>query len=111
MEKMLHYNDYYGTINFSVEDNILYGKVIGIKGVLSYEGRTLEELNEDFKNTVNEYINDCKERNIIPQKSYKGSFNVRLNPDLHRDLAIYAKKNDESLNSAVEKAIKQYIHC
>ena len=56
----LHYKDYYGTINVSEEDNILYGKVIGIKGLLSYEGETVEELKQDFREVVDEYIADCK---------------------------------------------------
>ena len=81
----LHYKDYYGTINVSEEDNILYGKVIGIKGLLSYEGETVEELKQDFQEVVDEYIADCKKNNIKPQISYKGTFNVSITPDLNRD--------------------------
>ncbi|NRO27280.1 DNA repair protein [Lactobacillus helveticus] len=58
--KMLHYKDYYGTVNISEEDNVLHGKVIDIKGLLSYEGETVEELKQDFHNVVDEYITDCK---------------------------------------------------
>lgn len=58
--KMLHYKDYYGTVNISEEDNVLYGKVIGIKGLLSYEGKTIEGLKQDFHNVVDEYVADCK---------------------------------------------------
>lgn len=105
----LHYKDYYGTINVSEEDNILYGKVIGIKGLLSYEGETVEELKQDFREVVDEYIADCKRNNIKPQISYKGTFNVRIAPELHRDLAKYADNNKESLNSAVTTAIENLV--
>lgn len=57
---MLHYKDYYGTVNISEEDNVLYGKVSGIKGLSSYEGETVEELKQGFHNVVDEYIVDCK---------------------------------------------------
>ncbi|AEG39866.1 hypothetical protein [Lactobacillus kefiranofaciens] len=66
---MLHYKDYYGTVNVSEEDNILYGQVIGIKGVLTYEDNTIEGLKQDFRNVVDEYILDCERRNIKPQIS------------------------------------------
>lgn len=65
--KILHYKDYYGTVNVSEEDNILYGKVIGIKGLLSYEGKTTEDLKRDFQGIIDEYIADCKRKNIKPQ--------------------------------------------
>lgn len=79
----LHYKNYYGTINVSSENNLLYGKVIGIKGLLSYEGKTVAELKKDFQDVVNEYIDDCNKKGIKPQVSYKGTFNVRINPELH----------------------------
>ena len=107
--KMLHYKDYYGTVNISEEDNVLYGKVIGIKGLLSYEGETVEELKQDFHNVVDEYIAGCKRNNIKPQVSYKGTFNVRITPELHKDLVEYAEANNESLNSAVTTAIERLV--
>lgn len=107
--KTLHYKDYYGTVNVSEEDNILYGQVIGIKGLLSYEGTTVVELKQDFQEVVDEYIADCKKNNIKPQVSYKGTFNVRIKPELHRSLVEYADENNESLNSAVTTAIKNLV--
>lgn len=105
----LHYKKYYGTINASSEDNLLYGKVIGIKGLLSYEGKTVAELKKDFENVVDEYIQDCKKQGIKPQASYKDTFNVCISPELHEDLVKYADRNDESLNSAVTYAIKKLV--
>ena len=106
MKKELSYKGYYGSVEYSLEDDVLYGKVIGIKGLLSYEGQTLDELRKDFQGVIDEYLEDCKVQGIMPQKSYKGSFNVRITPELHMKAASQA----ESLNSLVEKAIKKYVN-
>lgn len=87
----------------------MYGKVVGIKPLLSYEGNSVQELKDDFQKVVDEYLKDCEERNVVPEQPYKGSFNVRINPELHRIVAMYAMKNGKSLNATVEEAIKQYV--
>ena len=110
MKKELSYKGYYGSVDYSLEDDVLYGKVIGIKGLLSYEGQTLDELKKDFQGVVDEYLADCEAQGIKPQKSYKGSFNVRITPELHMKAAAYAASQAESLNSLVEKAIKKYVN-
>lgn len=109
MKKELSYKDYYGTVEYSLDDDILYGKVIGINGLLSYEGQTLDELRKDFESVVDEYLQDCESQGIKPQKSYKGSFNVRISPELHMKAANYAASKEESLNSLVEEAIAKYV--
>lgn len=109
MSNLLVYKDYYGTVEFSREDKCLYGKVVGMKSLLSYEGNSVKELEEDFQRSVDEYLQDCQERNVKPEQSYKGSFNVRISPELHRSIAIYALENGKSLNSAVEEAIGNLI--
>ena len=88
MSDLLSYKNYNGTVEFSKEDNCLFGKVIGIKSLISYEGASVKELEQDFHNAVDEYLEDCKERNIEPEQPYKGTFNVRISPELHRTIAI-----------------------
>lgn len=105
----LKYKQYYGTVDFSLADGRLFGKVVGIKNQLSYEGRTLAELVADFHETVDEYLADCQRAGVTPQRSYKGSFNVRITPALHQQLAEYAAEHDESLNAAVETAIRRLV--
>lgn len=67
--RRLHYKEYYGTVNTSEKDNILYGQVIGIEGLLSYEGSTINELEQDFRAVVDGYLKDCKQKHIKPQVS------------------------------------------
>lgn len=109
MSNMLAYKGYNGTVEYSQSDNILFGKVLGIKGLISYEGISIESLQQDFKDAIDDYLEMCAENNEEPQKPYKGSFNVRISPELHRELAIYAESHGQTLNSAVEEAIRTYV--
>jgi len=109
MNDLLEYKDYYGTVEFSASDNVLHGKVLGIKGLISYEGNSIQELKKDFEEAIDEYLEMCAHENTEPQKAYKGKFNVRVSPELHKTLVYYAASHNQSLNSTVEEAIRQYV--
>ena len=109
MSNLLSYKNYNGTVEYSREDECLFGKVIGIKSLLSYEGQSVQELEQDFKTVIDEYLQDCKEKNIEPEQPYKGTFNVRISPELHRNIAVYAIEHGKSLNAAVEEAIGKMV--
>ncbi|MCD8295635.1 MAG: type II toxin-antitoxin system HicB family antitoxin [Clostridia bacterium] len=109
MSKTLEYKDYNGSIEYSEEDGLLYGKVIGVRALISYEGMTIADLIEDFHNAIDDYLELCKDKGIQPEKAYKGTFNVRISPDLHRQAAIYALTHDMSLNSFVAEAVADEI--
>ncbi|MCM1048057.1 MAG: type II toxin-antitoxin system HicB family antitoxin [Clostridiales bacterium] len=109
MSNLLSYKNYNGTVEYSKEDNCLFGKVIGIKSLLSYEGSSVNELEQDFQNVIDEYLQYCKERGVEPEQSYKGTFNVRISPELHRNIAIYAIEHGKSLNAVVEEAIGNMV--
>jgi len=109
MSNLLSYKNYNGTVEYSKEDSCLFGKVVGIRSLLSYEGRSVEELETDFQNTVDEYLEDCRERKIEPEQPYKGSFNIRITPELHRTIAVYAMEHGKSLNAVVEEAIENMV--
>lgn len=109
MSSLLSYKDYNGTVEYSKEDSCLYGKVIGIKSLLSYEGDSVYELEQGFKNVIDEYLADCMERNAEPEQPYEGTFHVRISPELHRNIAVYAMEHGKSLNAAVEEAIGNMV--
>ena len=109
MSNLLSYKNYNGTVEYSKEDSCLFGKVIVIKSLLSYEGDSVKELEQDFQNVIDEYLTDCKERNVEPEQPYKGTFNIRISPGLHRNIAVYAIEHGKSLNAVVEEAIGNMV--
>ena len=106
----LHYKDYVGSVEFSEEDAVFHGKVIGIKSLLSFEGDSVSTLIEDFRNAVDEYLEFCAEKGKTPERPFKGSFNVRVGADLHRKAAMAASVRGVSLNMLVEDAIRQAVN-
>lgn len=109
MSNVMEYKGYNGTVDFSAADKVLFGKVIGVNSLISFEGDSIQSLREDFEGAVDDYLAMCAEKGITPEKAYKGSFNVRVSPELHRELAIYSASHGKTLNSAVEEAIRRYV--
>ena len=110
MSNTIGYKGYVGSVEFSEADGILYGKVQGIRSLISYEGTTVSELIQDFHDAVDTYLNHCAKTGSEPEKSYKGSFNVRFrDPSLHRRAAIYAYDHNLSLNNVVEESVAEYL--
>jgi len=107
--KHLEYKGYTGSIEYSKEDDLLYGKVLGIRGLISYEGKTGKELETNFKETINDYLTDCEQEIVVPEKPFKGSFNVRISSVLHKKAALLAMEEKVSLNNFVAESIKEKI--
>jgi len=106
MSNTMEYKNYVGSVEFSEADGVFFGKVMGVRALISYEGTTAKELIEDFHGAVDDYLALCEETGTQPERAYKGSFNVRVSPELHRQAAIYASTHQMSLNSVVENALR-----
>ena len=109
MKNTLHYKGYSGSVSFSEEDGVFHGKVSGIRASIFFEGDSVASLTEDFENAVDEYIAYCEQHTIPPEKPFKGSFNVRIQPDLHRQISEQAMTRGKTLNAFVEEAIQEYL--
>jgi len=109
MSDLMEYNGYFGTVEYSATDKTLFGKVLGIKGLISYEGESVASLRKDFEGAVNDYLEMCAQEDVEPQRAYKGKFNVRVSPELHKALAMYSAAHGKTLNSTVEEAIRKYV--
>ena len=109
MSNWLSYKNYNGTVEYSKEDDCLFCLVVGVRSLLSYEGESIKELKADFQRVIDEYLADCGERNVEPEQPYKGTFNIRISPELHRNIALYAMEHGKSLNAAVEEAIGKMV--
>lgn len=109
MENIISYKGFIGSVSFEDEDNILFGKIEGINDLIMFEGESVTEIKQMFREAVDEYIESCKHFNKPLLKSFKGSFNVRVKPDLHQQAAMLAKMQGISLNQLVQKAIEKEI--
>jgi len=105
----MEYKGYLGTVEYDAQGKIFHGDIINTRDVITFQGTTVKEIEQAFKDSINDYIAWCKEDGVEPEKPYSGKFNVRLSPELHRQAAILAKKNHISLNSFVEKALNDKI--
>lgn len=104
---MLEYKGYLGTVEYSADDHCIFGKLAFIRDLVNYEATTVAKLEKEFRDAVDDYLKTCEEQGREPNKPFKGSFNVRTGPDIHRALAIAA--NDTTLNAYVCEAIKEKL--
>ena len=105
----LFYKGYTGTVEWSEEDKVFHGTVLGVWGHFHYEGNTIDELREDFCDLIDEYIEECSIKGIVPDKPCKGNFNVRVGHELHRKAVEKAKEKGISLNKLMIEALNTYL--
>ncbi len=110
MNNIIEYKGYVGSVEFSENDGLFYGKVQGIRSLISYEGTNASELIADFHGAIDDYLALCEEEGTAPEVAYKGSLNVRFKKsDTHRRAAIYAITHQQSLNSFIEEAVEEKL--
>lgn len=105
----MKYKGYEATIEYDEVDCLFFGRVINTRDVISFDGTTVEELQQSFEAVIDEYLEDCKQEEKEPDKAFSGQFNLRISPDLHRKISIEAKKKNLSLNSFVEQTLNKAI--
>ncbi len=111
MKDVLSYKGFIGSVHFNAEDKVFHGKIEGVDDLVTFEGKSVDALIKAFHEEVDDYIELCKEQGKEPLRSYKGSFNVRVSPDIHRRAVETATKKGLSLNQLVQKAIeRELIH-
>jgi predicted HicB family RNase H-like nuclease len=103
---MMQYKGYTGKVDFDDEVNIFHGEVIGLRDVITFQGKTVEALQEAFRGSVDDYLEFCAKRGEKPEKPFTGKFMVRLTPDLHRKVYVAAKKSGSSLNTWILQTLE-----
>ena len=101
------YKGYLGTVEPEIESGTLFGKLAYIRDLVTYEAATLPELEQEFQHSVDEYLDSCEELGRAPNHPFKGVFNVRTGPDLHR--AAVMASGEQSLNAFVCEAIMEKV--
>jgi predicted HicB family RNase H-like nuclease len=109
MSSTISYKGYDGSLEYSDEDRVFYGKIAGIRDMVTFEGDTVATLESNFRDAVNEYLDFCASQGKEPSKPFSGSFNVRTGEELHRRAALYAEQHGQKLNSVVKEALEKYL--
>ena len=103
------YKGYIGSVNYSDKDQVFFGKIEGINGLVNFEGESVKELTEAFHEAVDDYLAFCQDEGIEPDKSYTGVLNVRLTPAIHRQIAMLALQAGLSINAYIKEALEEKV--
>ncbi|HKK47635.1 MAG TPA: type II toxin-antitoxin system HicB family antitoxin [Alkalispirochaeta sp.] len=106
---MMTYQGYIGDVEYDDQARLFHGEVVNTRDVITFQGTSVAELEQAFHASVDDYVSWCEEEGIPPEKPYSGKFNLRLSPELHREIAIAAKRLDTSINAFVERAIQDEL--
>ncbi len=111
MNNTMTYRNYIGSVEFSEADGVFFGKVQGIRSLVSYEGTNASELVTDFHEAVDAYLKCCEANGEEPEVAFKGSVNMRFkNPEQHKRAAVYAMNHNQSLNSFIVDALEDKLN-
>lgn len=107
IKQMMEYKGYHAEIKYSDEDRLFVGQVVGVSDTLAFHGASVSELEEMFHQSIDNYLELCREFGKTPEKEYKGRFNVRIPAALHRTAVLCAKQREMSLNDLVTRALEE----
>lgn len=106
----LRYKGYIGFYDYDADGKIFTGEVFGLRTIISFQGRTGEELEASLKESIDMYLSMCKEDGVSPEKPFSGKFNVRIPPELHKEIAGLALRKKLSINDWVIRTFEKAIH-
>ncbi|WP_333668616.1 type II toxin-antitoxin system HicB family antitoxin [Acinetobacter guillouiae] len=108
-ENLLTYKGYYGSYEVCLEDGLIFGKILFIDDSVGYDSESIKGIQAAFEEAVDSYIEFCKEIGKDPNPSFSGKTAVRFDPELHKKVAIFSKKEKQSMNDFIVTAIKNHI--
>jgi predicted HicB family RNase H-like nuclease len=103
------HKSYEGSVEVDLEDGCLHGQVLFIRDRIVYEGATVLELEECFREAVDDYLETCEELGKEPERACSGQFQVRISPETHRELIRAACQTGTSMNQFVQLAIDEKL--
>jgi predicted HicB family RNase H-like nuclease len=108
MKDMMNHKGYWGSVHFNDGDDVFYGRVQYIRALVSYEGTDVGSLRQAFQEAVDEYLKTCAEQHRQPERSFKGSFNIRISPQLHQRIATHAVSKGMTINRYIAEILEKY---
>lgn len=106
---IMEYEGYIGAIEYDDEQAIFHGRVVNTRDVITFEGSSVEELQQALRDSIEDYRAMCAEEGVDPNKPFSGTFRVRIDPELHRQAVVAATRENKSLNSFVKEAITERV--
>ena len=104
---MLKYKGYTGHVEFDDQSGIFHGEVLDLKDVITFQGKSVEEIEQAFCDSIDDYLEYCRERNEEPDKPFSGRLMVRLPPQLHRRVFVTARHEGKSLNQWIAEKLEE----
>ena len=105
----MNYKGYIGQVEYDDANRVFSGNVVNSNSVITFHGTSVDELEKEFRLSIDDYLDWCKSEGVEPERTYSGKFNVRFQPELHKRAAIMAKKLGMSLNSFIEKSTEDEL--
>lgn len=105
----LKYKGFIGSVQFSEDGGVFFGKIEGIDSLVTFEGSSIKELTDDFHSAVDDYLAFCKEQGIPAKKSYSGTLNIRISPATHNSIADYAAAEGITINAFIKRALEKAV--
>lgn len=106
---MLNYKGYKGKVSFDADAGLFHGEVIDLKDVITFQGKSVDEIETAFKDSIDDYLDFCAERGEEPDKSFSGRLMLRIPSELHRDIYTQAKDEGKSLNEFICEKLSRYV--
>lgn len=110
MATMMRHGDFIASIEYDPDIDLFFGVVINLSSPITFYGKSTEELKHEFAESVQAYLDVCKERSIQPEKPFSGRFNIRMTPEQHRRYTYLAAAEGKSLNAWAIDALERASH-
>lgn len=105
----MEYKGYIGIVDYDPDSRIFHGDVVNTRDVITFQGTSVDEIDTAFRESIDDYLSWCTEEGAEPEKPYSGRFNLRLSPELHKEIAVTARKMKISINTFVERAVQDEL--
>ena len=106
---MMEYKGYIGHVEFDDDAEIFHGEVINTRDVITFQGKTVDEIKQAFRDSVADDLEYCTKLGQQPEKPFTGKFMVRIPPDLHRKIYVAAKQSGESINAWIKEQLAHSV--
>jgi len=107
---IMHHKGYAARIEFDERDNIFVGRILGLRTIISFHGETVSELRQEFESAIEDFLRDCKEQGIKPERPVSGKLMLRVPPEVHGAAIVAAQASGKSLNQWATEVLQNAVH-